>query len=59
MIEARFDPKDYKDWLGLVAELEAQGIKFDWSSSGVPTYTSPVTQVYDPLNHTFFVRQKS
>ena len=55
-IEASYDPQKYKDWVGVVAELEAQGIQFDWSS-GVPVASPRFACAMDYRNHVFRVLQ--
>jgi len=56
MIEAQFDPKKHKDWLGLAAELQTQGIRFDWSS-GAPIASPPYACAYDSRVGVFRVVQ--
>ena len=58
MIEAKFDPKEHKDWLGLAAELEAQGVKVEWSPSGRPSFLPSITYGYDAIERKFVIRQK-
>ena len=61
MIEAKLDPQERKDWLGLLgqaAELEAQGIRVEWSPSGQPSFNPPVTYGYDAVARKFVIRQK-
>jgi hypothetical protein len=56
MIEARVDPKKYKDWLGLVAELVAQGIRFNRPYAD-PSALPHLTFRYAVKEGIFYVRQ--
>lgn len=57
MAEARFDPTEHKDWLGLAAELEAQGIKIEWPPSGHPRSVPLIAFGYDAVERMFIIRQ--
>jgi hypothetical protein len=52
---AEFNPKDYKDRLGVAAELEAQGVKIDGLFSGNPTFSERQDYFYDAIDKVFRV----
>jgi hypothetical protein len=58
MSNAKYDPKEYKDWLGLAVELEGQGIRLEWSSSGHPEFVCSTDIVYDCIKGVFTIRQR-
>jgi hypothetical protein len=58
VIEAQYDPKMYKDGLGIVAELVGQGIRFDNPYSN-PKASTPLDFWYEAQTGRWHVRQKS
>lgn len=53
---AVFDPKNYKDRLGLAAELEAQGLKVDGLLSENPAFSQHQNYFYDAVEKVFRVQ---
>jgi hypothetical protein len=57
MVQAEYDASTHKDWLGLAAELAAQGINVKWSN-GRPEFSPPLTiGPFDPVTCKVVVSQ--